>query len=105
MKKYMFYLLAISVFYAQLAWAWDSHESAFQGHTDMTLEHVVNIGGDQVDHHANQSDHCDHGLSHLTTLVTLENTFPHTKVTRERCYVGDSLASQALAPPFRPPIL
>lgn len=105
MKRVLIYLLVISVLYAPLAWAWDSHESAFEGHTKVTLEHAINIDGDQDDHHVGQNDHCDHGLSHLTTLVTPEINFSHTKDSQATLYGRDSFTTLALIPPFRPPIL
>jgi len=105
MKRYLIYLLVIAVFYAPLAWAWDAHDSAFEGHTNMTLEHTINVDGDQDDHYVDQNDHCDHGIAHLTTLLTSEITFSHTKSAQENLYWRDSFTVLALVPPYRPPIL
>jgi len=128
MKSLIIYLLVLSTFSAPMAWALDVHELALDGHAET---HAVHDAHDQIgvgyqadnnsknsphdDHnhdlnHSNtedlqQTDHCDHGIAHLTSLVSSEPANINLNFKTIRRHWNDTFTTVALNPPYKPPIL
>jgi hypothetical protein len=115
--------------------AMDMHESSFQessiqGHANVTLNQIMeteltfalqNVAEcnpehlfstlvadhvpDQKGHDPSQSDHCDHGISHLVTLVSSLRSAVNHKHHIISAKRDDTFPTISFTPPYRPPII
>jgi len=129
MKSIIIYLLVFSTFSAPMAWAFDIHARALGEHThvvpDTWNEHDgdaahgidsyradingIDIVIDTESYHNNnhdpeQADHCDHGIAHLTSLVSSASLSMNPNFKTLTRNWNDTFTTVALNPPYKPPI-
>ncbi|MGD8567573.1 MAG: hypothetical protein PVJ39_05775 [Gammaproteobacteria bacterium] len=103
-KPYIVYTLVLLMFAAPMAWALDTHESALEDHSKAALGDI-GFSSQQGSHDIDQSDHCDHGLAHLTTLISSQPSIPNLSVSKISAVRDNPFTTISANPPYRPPIL
>jgi len=101
MRKLTSTLLLITTLFANLSWAMDTHAEAFFGHGTEHSEAQSPAHEPQGDDHS--SDHCCHGLAHLSGLSLRINltyeSFPDSYIASS----VDYYSTRSQAPPTPPP--
>jgi hypothetical protein len=82
----------------------DTHESVFEGHMSATLNDAA-LDHNNTSHDSEQIDHCDHFVSHFTTLLATATPGLSPELDQIDVAYDTLIVATDFTPPYRPPIL